>query len=73
MLAPTPLLDWVPPPKPILRTGPLPRLVLLPDCCDANGEPRAGLMIPGHRLPIAFPSMAAAVAELRRMEAGAHG
>jgi hypothetical protein len=66
-LAPLPLFDWIPPPKPILRTTPGPRLVLLPDCPNPDGQPRAGIIVPGQRLPIAFASMAEAVAALHRM------
>jgi hypothetical protein len=71
VLAPPPLLEWrpAPEPKPKLRTGPIPRLVLLTDCPTADGEPRAGIIIPGRRLPLAFADMAAAVKALRQMEA----
>jgi hypothetical protein len=48
------------------------RLFLLLDLQDANGEPRVCLLIPGHRLPLAFPTVTAALAALRVMEA-AHG
>ncbi|GGC58179.1 hypothetical protein GCM10011504_40550 [Siccirubricoccus deserti] len=64
------LLTWVPPARPHRGTAPGPRLVLLHGCLDAEGEPRAGIIDPGRRVPRAFANMAAAVAELRRMEAG---
>jgi hypothetical protein len=69
-LATLPLFDWRPEPRHTLRIGPSPRLVLLADCPTADGEPRAGIVIPGRPLPIAFATMAAAVAALRQMEAG---
>jgi hypothetical protein len=64
------LLAWVPPPQPRRSAGPGPRLVLLHGCLNAEGEPRAGIFIPGRPVPRAFDNMAAAVAELRRMEVG---
>jgi len=53
-------------------TAPAARIVLLDTCRDAEGQPRPALMIPGRRLPVAFPTIAAALAELRRMEAQHH-
>ena len=38
------------------------RLVLLHACRDAAGEPRAALPLPGRRAPVAYPSVAEAVA-----------
>jgi hypothetical protein len=62
------LFDWVPPPKRILSAAPNVRLVLLHGCADAEGNPRPALMIPGRRLPVAFRSIAAALAAKRAME-----
>jgi hypothetical protein len=47
------------------------RLVLRHDLRDAAGEPRACLTLP-RRLPLAFPSLPAALAALAQMEPG-HG
>jgi hypothetical protein len=44
--------------------------VLLHGCLNAEGEPRAGIIEPGRRMPRAFANMAAAVVALRRMETG---
>jgi hypothetical protein len=57
-------------------TKPLParaviRLLLLPDCRDADGEARPGLLVPGRRLPLIFGSIGAALAAKQRLEAGA--
>jgi hypothetical protein len=49
------------------------RLLLRSDIRDADGEPRACIAIPGRRLPLAFPSVAAALAALRQMEAARAG
>jgi len=49
------------------------RLVLRDDLRDAEGAPRACLAIPGRSLPVAFPTLGAALAALARMEAGADG
>ena len=57
---------------PLRPTAPAARIVLLDACRDAEGQPRPALMIPGRRLPVAFPTIAAALAELRRMEAQHH-
>jgi len=71
MLAPLPLLEWRPAAdaESILDAGPVPHSVLLTDCPTADGEPRAGIIIPGRRLPLAFANMAAAVKALRQMGA----
>jgi hypothetical protein len=67
-----PLWLWAarhqPSPRPRLQA----RLVLLDDLRDAEGEPRACIAISG-RLPLAFPSISAAVAALARMEAAHAG
>ncbi len=48
---------------------PSPKLVLLP-AVDADGEFRIGILPAGARaVPVAFASVAAAVAAIRRMEA----
>lgn len=53
-----------------VRTGTLaPRLILLADALSPDGEPRAGLLMPGYRLPVLYPSIAAASAALRNQEA----
>ncbi len=49
------------------------RLVLRDDLRNAEGEPRACIAIPGRRVPLAFPSISAAVAALARMEAAHAG
>lgn len=51
-----------------------PRLLLLPDAPDANGQPRVALALPalstGRRAALViFPTIAAALAAKRRMEA----
>jgi len=43
---------------------PVPRLILLADARSPDGEPRAGLLMPGARLPVIYPSIAAASAAL---------
>ena len=67
--APLPLFAWAarqPRPAPSR-----PRLVLRDDLRDAEGRPRACLIIPGRRAPLAFSNISGALAELRRMEASA--
>lgn len=50
---------------PILPPPP-PRLVLLPNCYDTEGEPRIAVLPAGARaVPVAYPSIAAALAALR--------
>ncbi len=66
-----PLFDWVAPPPRRTPTGA--RIVLRHDLADADGLPRACLAIPGRRLPLAFPSMPAALAALQEMEAANAG
>ncbi|WP_281244666.1 hypothetical protein [Falsiroseomonas stagni] len=39
---------------------------------DADGEPRACIAIPGRRVPLAYPNLAAALAALRDMEPPPH-
>jgi hypothetical protein len=55
------------------RSAPGARVILRDDLRDAEGQPRACLAIPGRPLPLAFPSISAALAALARMEAGHHG
>ncbi|HEV7267244.1 MAG TPA: hypothetical protein VGN83_20365 [Falsiroseomonas sp.] len=50
-----------------------PRLTLRDDLRDADGQPRPCLTWPGRGLPVAFPSVSAALAALARMEAGHDG
>lgn len=45
------------------------RLLLRADMLDAEGEPRACIAIPGQRVPLAYPNLAAALSALRAMEA----
>jgi hypothetical protein len=56
-----------------MQTTPTPRLTLRPDLATADGEPRACLALPGRPLPLAFPTLAAALAALRDMEARTDG
>ncbi|WP_270934418.1 hypothetical protein [Falsiroseomonas oryzae] len=74
---PAPLLDWIERHKAAQRDRrPAPagvRLVLRDDLRDAEGQPRACIVIPGRRLPLAFPSIPAALAALAHMEAAPHG
>lgn len=75
IIRPAPLLDWIEREKAIAAarasapTGA--RLLLRHDLRDAAGEPRACLAFPG-RLPMAFPTISAALAALAQIEAG-HG
>jgi hypothetical protein len=46
------------------------RLVLLENCRNADGEARLALVVPGHRLPVIFPSVATAIAAKANMETG---
>lgn len=68
-----PLIDWIEQDKAIAAarasapTGA--RLLLRHDLRDAAGEPRACLAFPG-RLPLAFPTISAALAALAQIEAG---
>ncbi len=74
---PAPLLEWIERQKAMdaarQRTTTGPRLLLRDDLRDADGQPRACLAIPGRRLPLAFPSLSAALAALNRMEAAHAG
>ncbi len=45
------------------------RLALLHACCDAAGEPRAALLVPGRRAPVVYPSVAEAIAAKAALEA----
>lgn len=53
----------------VAATPPLARLVLLTGCCTAEGEPRPALLLPGRRAPVAYASMAEALAAKRALEA----
>lgn len=67
--APLPLFDWMQPVPPPQRPAGLPvRVLLLHGCNDAEGEPRPALLIPGRSLPVAFATVAAALAAKREME-----
>lgn len=46
-----------------------PRLTLRDDLRDADGQPRPCLILAGRTAPIAFSSITAALAALRKMEA----
>lgn len=50
-----------------------PRVTLRDDLRNADGEPRPCITWPGRTLPVAFPTLAAALAAIRDMEGGAHG
>jgi hypothetical protein len=69
--APLPLFAWAARQPRHATTGP--RLILRDDLRDAEGSPRACIVIPGRRLPLAFPSIPAALAALARMEAAHAG
>jgi len=56
------------------------KLHLLPDALDAEGQPRAGLLVPPspgsasrRTVMVLFPTIAAAVAAKRDMEGSLHG
>jgi hypothetical protein len=76
-IRPAPLLDWIERHQAAERGGrPVTtgaRLMLRYDLRDAAGEPRACIVIPGRRLPLAFPSIPAALAALANMKAVPHG
>ncbi|MBI0535088.1 hypothetical protein D9599_05810 [Roseomonas sp. KE2513] len=48
-----------------------PRIILMPDAAGPDGLPRAGLLHPGARLPVLYPTLPAALAALASMEARA--
>jgi len=77
IMHPAPLLDWIERQKALERPRRLAptsaRVVLRDDLRDAEGQPRACIVIPGRRLPLAFPSIPAALAALARMEAAHAG
>ncbi|MDI3307832.1 MAG: hypothetical protein QJR07_12090 [Acetobacteraceae bacterium] len=52
----------------LLPDAPRPRLLLREDLRDAEGQPRFCLSIPGRRLPVAFPTISAALAALRALK-----
>lgn len=60
------VLPGAAPPRP--TPSPI-RLLVLYGCPDAEGQPRAALLPHGARNPTAFPSIAAALAAKRAMEA----
>lgn len=64
--APLPLFAWAA--RHHRTAGSGARIVLRDDLRDAEGSPRACIAIPGRRLPLAFPTFAAALAALRAME-----
>ncbi|SFK99452.1 hypothetical protein SAMN02745775_113127 [Falsiroseomonas stagni DSM 19981] len=68
--APLPLFAWAArhPRPPAIGA----RLLLRADMLDADGEPRACIAIPGRRVPLAYPNLAAALAALRDMEPPPH-
>jgi hypothetical protein len=68
--APLPLFAWAARQP---RPAPVARLVLRDDLRDADGAPRACIVIPGRRAPLAFPTIAEALAALQRMEAAHAG
>ena len=74
-MQPAPLLDWIERQTAARNRPPATsaRIVLRDDLRDAEGEPRACIVIPGRRLPLAFPSIPAALAALARMEAAHAG
>ncbi|MDJ0391362.1 hypothetical protein QMO56_24960 [Roseomonas sp. E05] len=57
-----------PTPPPARPAAPI-RLLILEACRDAEGQPRAALALPGLRLPVVYPSLAAAVAAKTALEA----
>lgn len=65
--APLPLFAWAA--RQHRPNTPRPRLLLRDDLRDAEGAPRACIVIPGQRAPLAFHTLSGALAELRRMEA----
>jgi hypothetical protein len=61
---------WQLPAAPVPQTQvPCVRLLLLHGCTDPHGDPRPALMPAGARRPIVFPTIAAALAAKRSMEA----
>ncbi len=70
-LAPLPLFTWAARHHRPAAAGP--RLIIRDDLRDAEGAPRACLAIPGRPLPVAFPSLSAALTALARMEAAHAG
>ena len=68
--APLSLFDWANRHRAVAHTpAPAARILLLDTCRDAEGQPRPGLLIPGRRLPVVFPTIAAALAAKKLMEA----
>lgn len=66
--APLPLFVWAAsqPMTPRL----LVRLIYMAGAVTAEGEQRVGLLVQGRPLPLAFPSLAAALARKSQLEAG---
>jgi hypothetical protein len=55
--------------EPMMKTEtPAPRLTLRADLATAEGEPRICIAWPGRTVPVAFATVAAALAALRNME-----
>lgn len=52
---------------------PAPRITLRDDLRDSEGEPRPCVTWPGRTLPVAFPTLSAALAAIRDTKGGAHG
>ena len=68
-----PLFEWAARRTAVIRAaGPAVRVILLDTCRDAEGRPRPALMIPGRRGPTVFPTIAAALAAKRSIEAAPH-
>ena len=65
------LFAWAAAPPASARRINLPRVILLPDAAGPDGLPRAGLLHPGARLPVLYPTLPAALAALANMEARA--
>lgn len=53
----------------MIRPDPDPRLTRRADLATAEGEPRICIAWPGRAAPVAFPTVTAALAALRDMEA----
>lgn len=46
-----------------------PKIILLPNALDADGQPRAALALPGMRFPVVYSSVQSALAALRNQGA----
>lgn len=67
-LAPLPLFVWAA--SQAKPSRPLVRLIYMAGAVTAEGEQRVGLLIAGRAHPLAFPSLAAALARKSQLEAG---